>query len=167
MILNIKPKDISSIITGSSGEDPKMLANFKDLLEKIFVLDPDKRMTVAQALTHPFITGKWTMLLNLWLRKCCSARYLYIDLIHFQFLITGHYPSSLWWPKNFNTVLAWLKSELGDVWSGVLFAGGFFRGLYCKAIVSIVRQLAEGVFSLVIILDYGHCENSFIYLFVL
>lgn len=58
MILNIKPKDISSIITGSSGEDPKMLANFKDLLEKIFVLDPDKRMTVAQALTHPFITGK-------------------------------------------------------------------------------------------------------------
>ncbi|KAG7940797.1 hypothetical protein I3843_16G004500 [Carya illinoinensis] len=56
MILNIKPKDISSIITGSPGEDPKMLANFKDLLEKIFVLDPDKRMTVSQALSHPFIT---------------------------------------------------------------------------------------------------------------
>ncbi|XWS69786.1 hypothetical protein CRYUN_Cryun04dG0208500 [Craigia yunnanensis] len=34
MILNIKPKDISSIIVGSSGEDPKMVANFKDLLEK-------------------------------------------------------------------------------------------------------------------------------------
>jgi serine/threonine protein kinase len=58
MIFNIKPKDIGSIITGSPGEDPKMLANFKDLLEKIFVLDPDKRMTVSQALTHPFITGK-------------------------------------------------------------------------------------------------------------
>lgn len=58
MILNIKPKDIGSIITGSPGEDPKMLVNFKDLLEKIFVLDPDKRMTVSQALTHSFITGK-------------------------------------------------------------------------------------------------------------
>ncbi|XWS34023.1 hypothetical protein CRYUN_Cryun21dG0003900 [Craigia yunnanensis] len=58
MILNLKPKDISSIIVGSSGEDPKMVANFKDLLEKNFVLDPEKRMTVTQALAHPFITGK-------------------------------------------------------------------------------------------------------------
>ncbi|KAF8040234.1 hypothetical protein BT93_B2465 [Corymbia citriodora subsp. variegata] len=57
MILNIKPKDIGSIIKGSPGEDPKMLANFKDLLDKIFVLDPDKRMTVQQALNHPFITA--------------------------------------------------------------------------------------------------------------
>ncbi|XP_058768780.1 uncharacterized protein LOC131642555 [Vicia villosa] len=58
MILNIKAKDIGTIITGSPGEDPKMLANFKDLLDKIFVLDPDKRLTVSQALNHPFITGK-------------------------------------------------------------------------------------------------------------
>ncbi|EOY02096.1 hypothetical protein QUC31_013454 [Theobroma cacao] len=58
MILNIKPKDINSIIVGFPGEDPKMVANFKDLLEKIFVLDPEKRMTVTQALAHPFITGK-------------------------------------------------------------------------------------------------------------
>lgn len=58
MILNIKPKDIGNIIKGSPGEDPKMLANFKELLDKIFVLDPDKRMTVQQALSHPFITGK-------------------------------------------------------------------------------------------------------------
>ncbi|KAK8977289.1 hypothetical protein V6N11_021374 [Hibiscus sabdariffa] len=58
MILNIKPKDISSIIVGSPGEDLKMVANFKDLLEKIFVLDPEKRMTVTRALAHPFITGK-------------------------------------------------------------------------------------------------------------
>ncbi|KAK7269747.1 hypothetical protein RIF29_22482 [Crotalaria pallida] len=58
LILNIKPKDIGTIITGSPGEDPKMLANFKDLLEKIFVLDPDKRLTVSQALNHPFIIGK-------------------------------------------------------------------------------------------------------------
>lgn len=58
LILNIKPKDIGSLITGSPGEDPKMLANFKDLLERIFVLDPEKRMTVSHALSHPFITGK-------------------------------------------------------------------------------------------------------------
>lgn len=58
IIVNIKPKDIGSIIRGSPGEDPKMLANFKDLLDKIFVLDPEKRMTVSQALNHPFITGK-------------------------------------------------------------------------------------------------------------
>ena len=58
LIVNIKPKDIGTIIKGSSGEDPKMLANFKDLLDKIFVLDPDKRLTVSQVLSHPFITGK-------------------------------------------------------------------------------------------------------------
>ncbi|XP_015076116.1 serine/threonine-protein kinase prpf4B isoform X2 [Solanum pennellii] len=58
LIVNIKPKDISAIISGSPGEDPKMLAHFKDLMERIFVLDPEKRMTVSQALSHPFITGK-------------------------------------------------------------------------------------------------------------
>ncbi|EEF33239.1 prp4, putative [Ricinus communis] len=58
MLLNIKPKDIGSIIMSSPGEDPKMLANFKDLLDKIFMLDPEKRLTVNQALGHPFITGK-------------------------------------------------------------------------------------------------------------
>ncbi|XP_061375079.1 uncharacterized protein LOC133317248 isoform X2 [Gastrolobium bilobum] len=58
MIVNLKPKDFGTIITGSPGEDPKILANFKDLLEKVFVLDPDKRLTVSQALNHPFITGK-------------------------------------------------------------------------------------------------------------
>ncbi|KAL1807016.1 hypothetical protein ACET3Z_030084 [Daucus carota] len=58
LVLNIKPKDIGSIIFGSAGDDPKMLSNFKDLLDKIFALDPDKRITVSQALAHPFITGK-------------------------------------------------------------------------------------------------------------
>ncbi|XP_057988262.1 uncharacterized protein LOC110667441 isoform X2 [Hevea brasiliensis] len=56
MILNIKPKDIGSIVTSSPGDDLKMLANFRDLLDKIFVLDPEKRMTVHQAQLHPFIT---------------------------------------------------------------------------------------------------------------
>ncbi|KAL7240463.1 hypothetical protein ACSBR2_006170 [Camellia fascicularis] len=58
LIPSIKPKDIGAIVMSSPGEDPKMSANFRDLLEKIFVLDPDKRITVSQALSHPFITGK-------------------------------------------------------------------------------------------------------------
>ncbi|KAL6599978.1 hypothetical protein ACP70R_045629 [Stipagrostis hirtigluma subsp. patula] len=58
LMLNIKPKDIGSLISNFPGEDPKMLSNFKDLLDKIFVLDPEKRITVSQALSHPFITGK-------------------------------------------------------------------------------------------------------------
>ncbi|KAL7196578.1 hypothetical protein ACSBR1_036564 [Camellia fascicularis] len=58
MISSFKPKDVGAIVTSSPGEDPKMLANFRDLLEKVFVLDPDKRITVTQALSHPFITGK-------------------------------------------------------------------------------------------------------------
>ncbi|MCD7456221.1 hypothetical protein HAX54_030934 [Datura stramonium] len=52
LIVNIKPKDISSIISGSPGEDAKMLAHFKDLMERIFVLDPEKRMTVSQFSNH-------------------------------------------------------------------------------------------------------------------
>ncbi|PWA95172.1 hypothetical protein CTI12_AA046940 [Artemisia annua] len=57
-LVNTKAKDIGSIVMSSPGDDPKMVANFKDLLEKMFLLDPDKRITVQQALGHPFITGK-------------------------------------------------------------------------------------------------------------
>ena len=63
LILNIKPKDVGSLISNSPGEDPKMLSSFKDLLDKIFILDPEKRITVSQALSHPFITGKWHKML--------------------------------------------------------------------------------------------------------
>ncbi|GFP94602.1 serine/threonine-protein kinase prp4 homolog [Phtheirospermum japonicum] len=58
LLVNVKPKDFGMLLSGCKGEDAKMVANFKDLMEKIFVLDPDKRMNVAQALGHPFITGK-------------------------------------------------------------------------------------------------------------
>ncbi|RWW62488.1 hypothetical protein BHE74_00030379 [Ensete ventricosum] len=58
LLFSIKPKDIGVLISGFPGEDSKMLSNFKDLLDRIFVLDPEKRMTVSQALSHPFITGK-------------------------------------------------------------------------------------------------------------
>lgn len=74
LLLNIKLKDIGVLISGSPGEDPKMLANFKDLLERIFVLDPEKRMTVSQALSHPFITGKWNKML---ISECRNKMLIY------------------------------------------------------------------------------------------
>jgi hypothetical protein len=43
-------------------------------LEKIFILDPDKRMTVSQALNHPFISGKWSSCANFWHIHCCLCR---------------------------------------------------------------------------------------------
>ncbi|GFP96609.1 serine/threonine-protein kinase prp4 homolog [Phtheirospermum japonicum] len=58
LLVNIKPKDFGALILGSRGDDPNMLAKFRDLMEKIFVLDPEKRLNVSQALNHPFITGK-------------------------------------------------------------------------------------------------------------
>uniref|UniRef100_A0A453H700 non-specific serine/threonine protein kinase n=1 Tax=Aegilops tauschii subsp. strangulata TaxID=200361 RepID=A0A453H700_AEGTS len=56
--MNVKPSGVGPKISSFPGEDPKMLSRFKDLLEKIFVLDPQKRLTVSQALSHPFITGR-------------------------------------------------------------------------------------------------------------
>jgi serine/threonine-protein kinase PRP4 len=47
------------MISSDPKEDPKLLSSFKDLLDKIFVLDPAKRISVEQALSHPFITGKF------------------------------------------------------------------------------------------------------------
>ncbi|GJN16512.1 hypothetical protein PR202_gb03511 [Eleusine coracana subsp. coracana] len=58
LILNTKPKGIGSKVSNLHSEDPKLLSSFKDLLDKIFFLDPEKRITVEQALSHPFITGK-------------------------------------------------------------------------------------------------------------
>ncbi|CAH8363619.1 unnamed protein product [Eruca vesicaria subsp. sativa] len=57
-IVNVKPKDFGSVIQCYPGENPKMLAYFRDLLDKMFILDPEKRLTVSHALAHPFITGK-------------------------------------------------------------------------------------------------------------
>jgi serine/threonine-protein kinase PRP4 len=56
--MNFKSKGVGSKISSFPGEDLKLLSKFKDLLEKIFVLDPEKRLTVSQALGHPFITGE-------------------------------------------------------------------------------------------------------------
>ncbi|CAN6292224.1 unnamed protein product [Urochloa humidicola] len=57
-VMNIKRQDVSSIVSSFPGEDPKMLSNFNDLLKRILVLDPEKRLKVEQALSHPFVSGK-------------------------------------------------------------------------------------------------------------
>lgn len=56
----VKPKDMGHLIfsSGTADEDSKLVAQFRDLLEKMFILDPDKRMTVSEALNHPFISGR-------------------------------------------------------------------------------------------------------------
>eukprot|EP00898_Chlorokybus_atmophyticus_P005737 jgi/Chlat1/6164/Chrsp41S05711 len=54
-------KDVSAVLAavGSADEDRKLQLALRDLLEKMFVLDPGKRITVSQALQHPFISGKF------------------------------------------------------------------------------------------------------------
>ncbi|KAK1353999.1 Non-specific serine/threonine protein kinase [Heracleum sosnowskyi] len=58
LIRKFELKDFSTKLPRFMDDDQKMFANFKDLLDKIFVLNPDKRITVSEALSHPFITGK-------------------------------------------------------------------------------------------------------------
>ena len=36
----------------------RKVVQFKDLLDKLLMLDPSKRLAVNQALTHPFITER-------------------------------------------------------------------------------------------------------------
>ncbi|KAG5519446.1 hypothetical protein PMAC_002073 [Pneumocystis sp. 'macacae'] len=40
-----------------SNEDPKLMKNFIDLLERCLDLDPERRLTAHEALKHPFIRG--------------------------------------------------------------------------------------------------------------
>jgi len=85
-----------------------MVANFKDLLERIFVLDPDKRITVVQALSHPFITGKWIMMLIFWLHKCYWA----------CFYLVIYFLSS---PSNFSPFMCLIYETMDlEHWVGLL-----------------------------------------------
>lgn len=52
-------KSLLSALSAAAGEDPpRQVQQLADLLEKIFVLDPGKRISVEQALKHPFIRGE-------------------------------------------------------------------------------------------------------------
>ena len=58
---NIPQRDLMSMLVGSQRLDDqrlKKLGQLKDLLEHCLMLDPAKRMTINQALVHPFITDK-------------------------------------------------------------------------------------------------------------
>ncbi|XP_071715174.1 uncharacterized protein [Rutidosis leptorrhynchoides] len=72
LVNNTQAKGIRTFVTGSPGEDPQLLANFKDLLEKIFILDPDKRISVKQARKHPFITADDVAIGSFQLNVYCS-----------------------------------------------------------------------------------------------
>ena len=52
-------KDLKSELLGSNdapvGEEAKKLTQLVDLLDKALILDPARRLTVQQALAHPFL----------------------------------------------------------------------------------------------------------------
>lgn len=86
ILVNVKPRDVGILVHGSGtiDEDTKTLASFKDLLEKIFTLDPDKRLTVSQALSHSFISGKWcghASLLALTYSFCLGFTVYFLDVV--------------------------------------------------------------------------------------
>jgi serine/threonine-protein kinase PRP4 len=54
-------RDLSKELIGNQdlpAEQLKKVGQLKDLLDRIFVMDPSKRVTPSQALAHPFISDK-------------------------------------------------------------------------------------------------------------
>ena len=64
VLTNINPsRDLMGDLSGRGSEkmadsQTKKVAQFKDILEKCFPIDPTKRITLNQALMHPFIQEK-------------------------------------------------------------------------------------------------------------
>jgi serine/threonine-protein kinase PRP4 len=63
IVTHIRPgKDLKTRLLADTSslveEDRQLLIQFADLLDKMLQLSPEKRCTVKQALSHPFITGK-------------------------------------------------------------------------------------------------------------
>ena len=54
-------RELLSVLIGSQNLDDahmRKVHQLKDFLEKCLMLDPSKRITINQALVHPFITEK-------------------------------------------------------------------------------------------------------------
>lgn len=62
MMNNIQPnRDLMAELVGGQKHSEELLrkvSQLKDLLDKILTLDPTKRISINQAITHPFITEK-------------------------------------------------------------------------------------------------------------
>ena len=63
------PRDLHAMLLSAAAaggaltpDERRRVAQMADLLDKMFVLDPEKRITVSQALLHPFVNDKtvWT-----------------------------------------------------------------------------------------------------------
>jgi len=59
IVFKNKTRDIGKILLGAAGNDKGERQNamlLKDLLERLFTLDPDKRIIPSDCLKHPFIS---------------------------------------------------------------------------------------------------------------
>ncbi len=58
--VNLPTRDLATVMRGSKAgaDDLKLVAQLTDLLEKGLALDPAKRLTVSDALKHPFFGVK-------------------------------------------------------------------------------------------------------------
>ncbi|KAL3693732.1 hypothetical protein R1sor_007383 [Riccia sorocarpa] len=103
ILANVRPKDMGSLVSssGSADEDPKLQASFKDLLEKVFILDPDKRLTHKGASTVGGEGEHWEQLLLVWRpfitgRYCQKIKHCSIGCIQVCSSNIGEF-STRWW----------------------------------------------------------------------
>lgn len=61
MDLHKPTKDLMAMLLGDhkvAADDRRLLVHFRDLLEKMLMVDPEKRISIKEALNHPFIKEK-------------------------------------------------------------------------------------------------------------